>query len=309
MTLKPISREDLSPAALRDAFLRQEPPVVFSVFGSDAHAEARLPGAQNFCVYETAFLDKIRAAFPDPETALLVYGWSDATHEAEEAVRRLQTAGYRRVAKLAGGLEGWRAFGGEVEGTGSKAVETPSGIYKIDTALSTVLWTGQNVLNFHHGKLNVGGGELEIQDGTLLTGKITLDMRSIYCIDLADRSMAAMLEAHLRSEDFFDADRFPTAEFCIQEMAALSPQFQGVPNHRVTGSLTLRGVTQPLSFDAVVGPRPGGGFAAQAQLDIDRTRWGVLYGSSRFFARLGQHLVNDLIHLHLKIVTEPTAEV
>jgi hypothetical protein len=45
--------------------------------------------------------------------------------------------------------------------------------------------------------------------------------------------------------------------------------------------------------------RSDGTYAAQAFITIDRTEWGVLYGSSRFFARLGDHVVND----HLKVFT------
>jgi hypothetical protein len=41
-------------------------------------------------------------------------------------------------------------------------------------------------------------------------------------------------------------------------------------------------------------------------VEFDRTLWGSEYGSGKLFARLGQHLVNDFVHLHLKIVTAPT---
>ena len=41
-------------------------------------------------------------------------------------------------------------------------------------------------------------------------------------------------------------------------------------------------------------------------IDLDRTQWGSIYGSGKFFARLGQHVVNDLIHLHLKVTTIPS---
>jgi hypothetical protein len=42
--------------------------------------------------------------------------------------------------------------------------------------------------------------------------------------------------------------------------------------------------------------------AGQAHLEFDRTRWEVKYGSGKFFAFLGKHLVNDLVHLHLTII-------
>jgi hypothetical protein len=47
-----------------------------------------------------------------------------------------------------------------------------------------------------------------------------------------------------------------------------------------------------------------GSLTALAQIDIDRTRWNVLYGSGRFFQMLGKHLVNDAITLFVKIVAQ-----
>jgi ABC-type phosphate transport system auxiliary subunit len=63
-------------------------------------------------------------------------------------------------------------------------------------------------------------------------------------------------------------------------------------------------VTKPLDFPAVVARKAEGAFAAQARLDLDRTLWGSVYGSAKFFGRLGQHLVNDVVHLYLKVVTK-----
>jgi hypothetical protein len=45
-----------------------------------------------------------------------------------------------------------------------------------------------------------------------------------------------------------------------------------------------------------------------ATLDLVRTHWGANYASGKCFARLGQQVVNDLIHVHLKIVTGPAAD-
>ena len=65
----------------------------------------------------------------------------------------------------------------------------------------------------------------------------------------------------------------------------------------------MRGIARPVSFPAVIARKSDGTYAAQAQITIDRTEWRVLYGSSRFFARLGNHVVNDHLHLHLKVFT------
>lgn len=56
------------------------------------------------------------------------------------------------------------------------------------------------------------------------------------------------------------------------------------------------------TIDATTGLTPEGKPAAQATFSLDRTHWGAIYGSARFFQRRGMHLVNDLIDLQLRIV-------
>ena len=53
---------------------------------------------------------------------------------------------------------------------------------------------------------------------------------------------------------------------------------------------------------ATTGLTPEGKPAAQATLALDRTAWGSIYGSARFFQRLGMHLVNDFVDLQLRMV-------
>ena len=73
----------------------------------------------------------------------------------------------------------------------------------------------------------------------------------------------------------------------------------------MAGELTLKGVRRALAFPAILGPTPDGTLAADAHFDIDRTEWNVLYGSGKFYEKLGKHLVNDVISLALKLVTQP----
>jgi polyisoprenoid-binding protein YceI len=109
---------------------------------------------------------------------------------------------------------------------------------------------------------------------------------------------------HLRSDDFFDIERFPEASFAIDAASRIDGATLGQPNLEITGDLTLKSFSVPLTFRAVTGVTPDGKAAAQAVLSLDRTCWGVFYGSGHYFNRLGMHLVNDLIDLEIKIVTD-----
>jgi hypothetical protein len=53
---------------------------------------------------------------------------------------------------------------------------------------------------------------------------------------------------------------------------------------------------------ATVGKTAEGGLAIEAHFDMDRTRWGIIYGSARFFEYLGMHLVFDLISFQVRII-------
>ena len=53
---------------------------------------------------------------------------------------------------------------------------------------------------------------------------------------------------------------------------------------------------------ATVTPTADRRMAAEAHFDFDRVRWGIIYGSRRFFEHLGMHGVFDMISIQLRIV-------
>jgi polyisoprenoid-binding protein YceI len=278
------------------------PSPLIDVLSAESFAAEHLPGSVNICVYETAFIDKIRAAFPDPNTALTVYGLSDSTLEARLALTKLGAAGYARVTALSGGLEAWKFGGGKIEQ--SAAPELPSGQFEVDQSASLVEWMGRNLFNRHTGTVRLGPGKILIKDGRLAGGHLSVDMTSLRCSDIADPAMNAHLIAHLESDDFFSVDQYSRAELEIKEVTYRSNVRPDEPNYQIRGDFTLRGATNQIDFAAVVARKGDGPFTAQALLDLDRTVWGATYGSAKYFSRLGQHLVNDEFHLQLKVVTK-----
>jgi len=277
---------------------------LIDVLSTESFAAEHVPGAINICAYETAFADKVKEAFPDPAVELTVCGYCDDTREAEVAVEKLHAAGYRNVKVMSGGLEGWKSKGGVPEGEGLHGTQA-SGRFAVDASESFIHWTGRNLFNFHTGSLKLGDGFVALEDGKLKAAEITIDMNSLGCTDLTDDAMNRMLIAHLRSDDFFKVDDYPVATFVLSSASVIDGVTDGLPNHHISGDLTVRGITRRIGFDALVAEKGQGIFVAQAVFEIDRTEWGSVYGSGKFFARLGQHVVNDKVHLHLKIVTRP----
>ncbi|AJE04914.1 sulfurtransferase [Geobacter pickeringii] len=278
--------------------------VVVDVMTPEEYAAGHLAGARNACIYEIVFLDRIAEQVPDRDTDLIVYDATGTTRAADLARERLLQAGYTRVSVLAGGLTAWRDAGLPLEG-GEPFVAGPElrdGSYRIDTEQSTLEWIGRNLSKRHHGRIAIQAGELAVAGGRVSAGNIVLDMATISCLDLQDPVWNAMLIRHLKSDDFFAVDRFPTASFTLTRWEARIGASPEAPQGIVTGDLTIKDVTRPVSFPAIVAPQQDGGIKAHGAFDIDRTLWNVCYGSCRLYEHLGMHLVHDTISLELFVV-------
>lgn len=268
-----------------------------------------IAGAGNACVYEMVFLERVAECVQDKDKAVVVYDDSGTTQAARTAKEKLERAGYRNVAILEGGLQAWQTAGFEVE-SGAPAAQPSNaldGVYHINAEKSVVEWTGRNINNRHYGRIALSDGDVVLANGLPVSGRFVLDMGTILNVDLQDEGWRGMLHKHLSSEDFFDVEHYPTATFELRGSAAIAGATPGTPNVEIAGSLTVKGVTRPLCFPAIVAPQADGTFKAQAALDLDRTLWDVHYGSGRLYERLGMHLVNDLISIELFIVAQKTA--
>jgi polyisoprenoid-binding protein YceI len=259
----------------------------------------------NQCVFEVAFLPELQARGLAADAPICVYGASGDSHESRVAAEKLRRAGFTRVSDFRGGMEAWIAGGQPVERQSPQpgAPAVADGPHALDLAESRVVWIGRNLLNKHWGHVPLSSGSVEFKSGLPVRGEATLDLRRITCADLAGDPLHDVLIRHLESDDFFDVDRFPEARFAFDRAEPCSDR-PGCCNLKLHGQLTLRGVTKPLVVDAAAGITPEGRAALQSAFAIDRTEWGVLYGSGRFFRSLAGHLVNDEIELQLRILTE-----
>ena len=107
-------------------------------------------------------------------------------------------------------------------------------------------------------------------------------MNSIKVEDLKDAEWNGKLVGHLKNEDFFAVDKNPTATFVISSVKAMKADANG-NNAQVTGNLTIKGKTNPVTFPAKVGVKDGVA-SASGIATIDRTKYDVKYGSTLFGA-------------------------
>src|SRR5688572_32789503 len=115
--------------------------------------------------------------------------------------------------------------------------------WKIDTAHTQVNFSAKHMMvttvrgTFH----DVAGTiELDEDDPTRSRGEFRVGSASV------DTNFGAR-DTHLRSADFFDAERYPEITFVSTEIVGV-----GDDRFTVTGDLTIRDTTKPLTFEVVL---------------------------------------------------------
>ncbi len=165
--------------------------------------------------------------------------------------------------------------------------------YNIKQDQSSLVWTGREVsTSSHYGTINFTSGQFEIADGLISQGEFFVDMTSITVQDLTGGSKDR-LEGHLRSDDFFSVESYPTAHLYISSSEAISNG-----KWMVNGFLTIKDISHPVLFE-MANTEDGW----NASLVFDRSKYNVKFRSGTFFENLGDKLIYDDIELKINLKT------
>ncbi|MCS6820293.1 MAG: YceI family protein [Microscillaceae bacterium] len=168
----------------------------------------------------------------------------------------------------------------------SKKADAPA--YTVDLATSEVTWVGTKPTGKHNGTFKIKEGTINVKDGQVVGGAYVIDLNSLKVLDLKDEKQNADLTGHLKSKDFFEVEKFPTAKFTIVSVSPFKPDSTQKqiekdkeyslenPTHTVKGNLELKGVTKSIEFPAKIEVTESE-VKAEAKFNIDRTAWGMNY--------------------------------
>lgn len=164
---------------------------------------------------------------------------------------------------------------------------------KVDASKSSITWIGSKPLvpgaaGKHNGTFGIKEGGFNIKDNMLQAGSIIISVAELTVTDPnLDEGSKGKLAEHLKSPDFFDTAKFPTAKFELTGATpytapADSTQKSLLPGatHTLTGNLTLKEVTKSISFPAVI-KISDSGLDAQASFNFDRAAFGLSYGNDK----------------------------
>lgn len=168
---------------------------------------------------------------------------------------------------------------------------------RVDNQKSTIKWVGSKITGSHDGFVQIEKGMLLINHGTLAGGEVNIDMTSITCSDIESERKNKYLVDHLKDEDFFHVEKHPVST--IKIIKAIKKEAN---NYQIVADLTIKGITNSITFDAEVNIRKIA-FFCKAKIKIDRTRWDVTYKSGSFFKELGDKAILDEIEFEINLLS------
>lgn len=162
-----------------------------------------------------------------------------------------------------------------------------------DTQKSTLEWLGEKVTGKHTGTIKLQSGWLVIENNRITSGEFLVDMKTI-----RDNDGLTRLEEHLRSDDFFSVEKFPVTRLVITGSDSFE---KGTAT--VRGTLTIKGITNPLEFTAAMQKKDDGVWF-YSNIAVDRTKYNVRYGSGKFFENLGDKIIYDDFKLKVALLVK-----
>jgi polyisoprenoid-binding protein YceI len=160
---------------------------------------------------------------------------------------------------------------------------------EVDTEQTVITWKGSKITGAHHaGQIYAKSSSIKLSDGVITSGEIVFEMTSLTVTDLEGEWKDKFL-GHMKSPDFFDVAKFPTATLKLHSIA----------DGQATGELIVKGVTQPISFPV---RRVDEKYVGKAT--FDRTKFGITYGSGSFFENLGDKVINDAVEVEFTLAVK-----
>lgn len=167
---------------------------------------------------------------------------------------------------------------------------------KVDQENSKVNWKGFKPTGDHNGTLDLQEGHFEVKNKEVQAGEFDIDMRSVVVLDLpAGGEYNTKLTNHLKSEDFFGSEKYPTAHFSITSVVPKGDRVM------VNGDLKIKEKTNPVSFLATLKMEGGKLHLKSESFKIDRSKWDIKYKSKSFFSDLADNFIYDEVEIMIDV--------
>ncbi len=170
--------------------------------------------------------------------------------------------------------------------------------YNIDAGASKITYVGKKLNGEHTGNVTFKSGSLMFKDDLITGGELVADMNTLSSTDITDKEYNGKYVVHMKSPDFFNTEKFPTSTLKITGSKKTDKGLE------VSGTLTMIGQTVPVTFVVTGLNKTDASVSAKTNMTLDRTKWGLKYGSTNFFKGLGDKAINDEFTLAINVTAK-----
>ncbi len=170
--------------------------------------------------------------------------------------------------------------------------------FVVDSKNSSIEWVARKIGGSHNGTIKLSTGNLIFNGKNLNGGSVNIDMTSIDISDLKGNSYDRLL-GHLKSDDFFSVANNPASTF---QITSVTPT--GKERAKVTGNLTIKGVSNPITFPATIKRQKNTVVAVAKNVKVDRTKYGIKYRSKNFFGDIGDKAIDDDFEISFNLIAK-----
>ncbi len=157
----------------------------------------------------------------------------------------------------------------------------------IDLKNSEFTWrANKKIGSGHYGNIFLQSATAEIKDGKIQSAEFIMNMKSFTVTDLRGRMQRRFMN-HVKSGDFFEVEKYPTARLVIEEQ---------VDDTTVRGQLTIKEQTQPITIQFTQNEG-----IYQGTMTFDRTQFGITYNSENFVKVAADQIIQDEVTLEFKV--------
>ena len=207
---------------------------------------------------------------------------------------------YAGIALFALALTNCKDKAKEVETSAAEETAETTAVstkYIADADNSTIMWKGFKPTGTHTGTIGIESGVLTMNGDDVESGTFLIDMNSIAVTDIpAEDEGNAKLTGHLKSDDFFDVENYPSAAFNVT--AFEMKDGKGM----LSGNLKMKDVENNITIPVNVTENGDTITLTSETFTVDRSKWNVKYGSKSFFDDLGDKFINDEFELQITVV-------
>lgn len=128
--------------------------------------------------------------------------------------------------------------------------------------------------------------------------QITFNFANLTVSDITDQWMNQKLVDHLKSDDFFSTETFPTWVFVSKLLTKNSDWYN------IVWDLTIKWITNEITFPIKV-TQEWNEYKVSWSIDIDRTLRDIMYSSTKLVDTLKDKAIEDTIKTSFEIITSP----